>query len=193
MIVLITISAKSFNFESNTMKSTLYIILAMLIVVSCKKNDVKTPTSGTVTIDNTTYTGTTYYYYGFSFDQGKKITTMVTPWPDIVLYVNNDNTPARLTFQTRNNKPSFFKLGDFADEASAKTAFDNLKTVGDYQWTAMADPVKPNQVWVYRSETENYAKIRIISTVNEPRNNVDFGECTFQWVYQPDGSLNFPE
>ena len=56
----------------------------------------------------------------------------------------------------------------------------------------MADPVIANQVWVYRTGTETYAKIRIISTVNETRDDLPYGECTFEWVYQPDGSTTFP-
>ena len=56
----------------------------------------------------------------------------------------------------------------------------------------MADPINANQVWVYRTGTETYAKIRIISTVNEIRDDMPYGECTFEWVYQPDGSLTFP-
>jgi hypothetical protein len=57
----------------------------------------------------------------------------------------------------------------------------------------MADPIKDNQVWIYKSGTETYTKFRIISTVNETRSNVPYGECTFQWVYQPDGSTTFPQ
>jgi hypothetical protein len=56
----------------------------------------------------------------------------------------------------------------------------------------MADPVTENQVWIYRSGNEKYAKIRIISTVNEIRENLPFGECRFEWLYQPDGSKTFP-
>ena len=97
-----------------------------------------------------------------------------------------------LTFQHFNLKPSYYKVGDFPDEASARSAFDNLNTFDVSQWLDMADPVLPNQVWIYRSGTEHYAKIRIISTINETRQTVAYGECTFQWVYQPDGSLTFP-
>jgi hypothetical protein len=84
-------------------------------------------------------------------------------------------------------------VGDFADETTAQTAFDNLITVSTDQWVEMADPISDNQVWIFRTGTEHYAKIRIISTVNENRQGVDYGECTFQWVYQPDGSSTFPD
>ncbi len=175
------------------MRRTIYTLLAIIVAVSACTKVEKTRTSGTDTIDNTTYMSSTYYYYGFSFSKAKLVSTIENPGPDIVLYVNIDN-PAdkRLTFQTRNLNPSFYKVGDFADEASAKSAFDNLKTVSVSQWQEMADPINVNQVWIYRSGTENYTKIRIISTVNEVRNNLDYGECKFEWIYQPDGSTTFP-
>ena len=98
----------------------------------------------------------------------------------------------RLTLQSDNQNPSFFKIGDYPDETTAQAAFDNLKTVSVTQWQDMADPINTNQVWVYKSGTNNYAKIRIVSTINETRQSVPYGECTFQWVYQPDGSSTFP-
>ncbi len=167
------------------------LVLGTMVFSGCKKSGTSSP-SGTVTIDNTTYQSTTYYVFGFLFSEAKKVTTLEDPGPDIIIYVNADTPPNRLTLQANNLNPSFFKIGDYPDAASASTAFDDLRTVGNYQWTEMADPVSANQVWVYRSGTQTYAKIRIISTVNEVRNDLPYGECTFEWVYQPDGSTTFP-
>ena len=166
-------------------------IFILSLLVSCEKDE-KARTSGTETIDNTTYQGTTYYVYGFSFSQGKIISTMKTPGPDITVYVNKDNTPYRLTLQSNNLNPSFYKVGDYADENAAKSAFDNLKSVPSAQWTDMADPIAPNQIWIYKSGDEKYTKIRIVSTINEMRQLIAYGECTFQWVHQPDGTTTFP-
>jgi hypothetical protein len=173
------------------MKRLSLFLLLFQGLISCTKVE-DTRTSGTDTIDNTTYQSTTYYVYGFSFSQAKQVSTMKNPGPDITIYVNQDNTPFRLTLQSNNLNPSFFRIGDYADEAAAKTAFDNLKTVPAAQWTDMADPIAPNQVWIYRSGDEKYAKIRIVSTKNEVRQLIPYGECTFQWVFQPDGSTTFP-
>jgi hypothetical protein len=174
------------------MKRTLYIILTLFFAVSACTKTEPTRTSGIDKIDNITYQSSTYYVYGFSFSEAKLVSTNVTPGPDIVIYVNVDNLPARLTLQTNNLKPSFSKVGDFADEASAIAAFNNLKTVSVTQWSDMADPLKANQVWIYKSGTEYYTKFRIVSTINETRQTIPYGECTFEWVYQPDGSTTFP-
>jgi hypothetical protein len=172
-----------------------FIIIFMLAIISCscKKTDNTPAGSGTVTIDNKTFQSTTYYVYGFSFSKAKKVSTLENPGPDVTVYVNTDNPPVIwLYLQANNLNPSFAKIGDYPDAESASTAFDNLKTVGNYQWTDLAQPIAPNQVWVYKTGTPNYAKIRIISTVNDSINNKPYGECTFKWVYQPDGSTTFP-
>jgi hypothetical protein len=174
------------------MKRPLFLIVLLLFFLTGCKKDNSTRTSGTDTIDNTLYGTGPYYAYGFYFPGAQKISSLETPGPDIIIYVNIDNSVSRLTLQANNLKPSFFKIGDYPDAASAISAFNNLKTVGTYQWTEMADPISSNQVWVYRTGNDQYAKLRIISTVNEIRNNLDYGECTFEWLYQPDGSLTFP-
>jgi hypothetical protein len=173
------------------MKRTFYFLLAIFFALSACTKVEKTPTSGIVTIDNITYLSSTYYNYGFLFSEAKLVATFPKPGPDISLFVI-DNLPARLTLQASNLNPSFYKVGDFTNEDEAKSAFANTKSVSVSQWEDMADPVNANQVWIYRSGNERYAKIRIISIVNETRQGIAYGECTFQWVYQPDGSSTFP-
>jgi len=174
------------------MKKVVFILLTIFsVLLSCTKKEA-TRTSGTDTIDNITYFSTTYFSYGFSFSGAKLVSTNLNPGPDITIIVNDDSGIPRLTLLANNLKPSFFKVGDFADEASAKTAFDNLKTVSVTQWLDLADPVIPNQVWIYRSGSDTYTKFRIVNTINETRQSVPYGECTFQWLYQPDGSTTFP-
>jgi hypothetical protein len=174
------------------MKNTaLILIVVITFLQGCTKKE-PTRTSGIDTIDNITHFSTTYFNYGFSFSSAKLLSTNLNPGPDITLYVNAGNVPPSLTLQTNNLKPSFYKLDDYADEASAKTAFDNLKTVSVSQWLDMADPIVANQVWIYRSGSDIFTKFRIISIVNETRQSVPYGECTFQWITQPDGSSTFP-
>lgn len=182
------------------MKQLLKILLLLVVVLAGCKKEEDVPTSGTQTIDNTTHMSSTYYIYGFTFSTGQTVPTTSTPGPDIAVYVNTDNPNAapRLYLAANNLRPSFSKAGDYPDQSAAKTAFDNLKSITATQWTDLADPILPNQVWIYRSGQDTYSKFRIISTVVDKRNNpeldrlVDFGEITFEWVHQPDGSLMFP-
>ena len=174
------------------MKKLVFIVIIIISVLSGCTKEEATRTSGIDTIDNITYFSTTYFNYGFSFSGAKLVSTINAQGYDISLYVNVDALPPRLTLQNNNLKPSFFKVGDYADETTAQSVFDNLKTVSVPQWQDMADPINANQVWIYRSGNEDYTKFRIVSTVNETRQSVSYGECTFQWVYQPDGSPTFP-
>ena len=174
------------------MKTIAYILLAVFAALSSCTKVEDTRTTGTDTIDNTTFTGATYFVYGFSFSTAKLVSTESDPGPDIIIYVNKSDTPYRLTLQADNFKPSFYKVGAYADESAAKAAFDDLKTVSVSQWEEMADPIAANEVWIYKSGDEKYSKIRIVSTVNEIRQTIAYGECTFQWAHQPDGSLTFP-
>jgi hypothetical protein len=173
------------------MKKASLILLVATVLLSCTKKE-STRTSGTDTIDNTTHFSVTYYNYGFSFSMAKLVSTESNPGPDITLYVVTENSASRLTLLANNLKPSFYKAGEYPDEATAKTAFDNLKTVSVTQWQDLADPILANQVWIYRSGTDTYTKFRIVSIINETRQSVPYGECTFQWVYQPDGTTTFP-
>ncbi len=179
------------NLQKNMKRKLIIILFFVLILPACTKVE-ETRTKGIDTIDNIVYQSSTYYVYGFSFSTARLVSTISKPGPDITIYVNTADISNSLTLQANNLKPSFYKVGDFDDEESAKSAFNDLKTVSVTQWEEMANPIDVNQVWIYRSGYDKYAKIRIISTVNEIRQTIQYGECTFEWVYQPDGSLTFP-
>lgn len=167
-------------------------MIFLSVLSGCKKTET-TRTSGTDTIDNTIYQDSqSYFAYGFSFSKAKKISNLLNPGPDITLVINNENTVSRLTLQTNNLDPSFYKVGDYQDETSAISAFKNLKTAKASTWQDMADPINANQVWIYKSGDGFYTKFRIVSIINEIRNSIPYGECTFEWLYQPDGSSTFP-
>ncbi len=173
------------------MKKILILILPLILLaaVSCSSDD-DPDRSGTATIDNTRSLGQTYYVYGFLFSEGTKVSTLDRPEPDIT--VDSDGT--NLLFMTNNLKESFFLAGVYNDAASAKTAFDAMTNpvVPPAAWTGLASPLAENQIWIFRSGRDTYAKIRIISLIAEIRDEKNYAECTFEWAYQPDGTLTFP-
>ena len=177
------------------MRRILIIFLSIFpVFAGCKKENTP-PLSGTVTIDNNLYgdSQSGYYAFGFSFVLAKKVSTVDNLPPDIT--IDNDGTLANLILQANNKNNSFYKVGEFADAASAQQAFNNLTSLSVPQsadWTAWAYSIKSNQIWIYRSGSEHYTKFRIVSTKSQSGDPRDFAECTFEWVYQPDGSLTFP-
>lgn len=156
-------------------------------MTSCRKDKI-IPTSGTITINNITSLGQTYYVYGFLFSQAKLVTTLNKPHPDITIDTDGTN----LFFQAENLLDSFYNAGEYSDATSSKSAFDILEVNENSVWTGLASPLKENQLWIYRTGTGCYAKLRIISLVSDVRDDRSYAECTFEWVYQPDGSLTFP-
>jgi hypothetical protein len=181
------------------MKQTLFLVLVLALALAACKKDKKTADAGTATIDNITYRSSTYYILGFTFSTGQKVSTDETPGPDIAVYVNadNPNVAPRLYLAANTLKPAFYKAGEYADSTAAINAFENLKTFSASLWLDLADPILPNQIWIYRSGgEETYSKFRIIKTVIDKRTvlgqTVDFGQITFEWVHQPDGTLTFP-
>jgi hypothetical protein len=168
----------------------LIVLLLVLFQSSCRKNN-DADVSGTVTINNNLtfdQQRQTYISYGFLFSKAKQVSILDTPPPDIMTFSDGTN----ISFEANNLKNSFFKYGEYASEASARDAFNNLTSANISQWEGSATPLQPNQIWIYRSGTEHYAKIRIISTFSETRGTFEYAECRFEWVYQPDGSLTFP-
>ena len=170
------------------------LILSAAFLGACsKKSTVRT--YGIDTIDNLRYNTIAYEVYGFSFSQAKLVGTNASSY-DIIVDLYNDiiDVQPRPALQANNLKPSFFKIADYGTEDEAKTAFDNLKTVPQpQQWLDIADYIAANQIWIYRSDNEKYTKIRIVEVKNEKMEKyVDYAECKFQWVHQPDGSVNFP-
>jgi len=173
-------------------RNILILLFTVFLLPSCRKvNDI--PTSGTATINNNSHldqTLQTYTYDGFLFSAGKLVSILGTPPPDITLI--NDGTLQNLILEADNLENSFFKVGQYSNVSSANNVFDTLTAPIVMQWVVWADSLKPNQVWLYKSGNEHYAKLRIISLVSEVRDSRNYAECNFEWVYQPDGSLTFP-
>lgn len=175
--------------------STVYILSVVIpiLLTSCNKNEIKT--SGTITIDNELLGTGPYYGYGFHVPTGEKVSNLNSPL-DVITVLTNPviaNEEPTIFFTVNNYSNSFSKYGQYPGESAASDAFKNLKSFNAPQWKELADSIKPNQIWLFRCSDEKYAKLRIISTFTEKRTGMPFpfAECTFEWVYQPDGTLTF--
>jgi hypothetical protein len=177
------------------MKELCFIILLVLLTLSgCKKND-NSRNYGTMTISNEA-ADQNYSVYGFYVPTGQKVLNLsnqqdvITIQPDFKV----DYTVRKLYFAANNLYNSFYQFGKYSDGAAASQAFKNLTSFSSPQWDQLGDSVMANQIWLFKTSDEKYAKLRIISTFTEKRAAMPFpyAECTFEWVYQPDGSLTFP-
>jgi hypothetical protein len=176
------------------MNRVLIILLTLLTVAACRRDET-TPAGGTITINNTLYGEGPYYSLGFSFATASLTRTNRNPKPDIAILAETDlQGDFQLAYLTTSSfLPSFSLYGGYADASAASAAFGALASVPPgLAWTELARPVTANQIWIFRTGEEKYAKIRIISVKGEERSGIAYTECTFGWVFQPDGSTTFP-
>jgi len=170
----------------------LAIVILSLFLPGCKKDN-NPKLSGTITIDNIFYGSGPYYAFGFSVTTGRKVSTLNDPLDVISIMADADinNNVRKIYFATFSLNDSFYRFGQYADSATAILAFKSLTSFPDPPWIQTGDSVRANQIWLFRTSKDKYAKIRVMKTVAEKRNK-PYAECTFEWVYQPGGSQTFP-
>jgi hypothetical protein len=174
------------------MKLRLIPVLAVVLLLQgCGGKDV--PTSGTVTVTNELFGSGPYYAMGFSFAAADLVSTLTEPY-DIDIKAGSLTTGGPIVaFLSANTlEPSFALKGEYGTESAAISAFKALTSVGAASYIELAAPLKENQVWVVRTEAERYAKIRIIQIDFEPTVPPYYASCQLEWVFQPDGSTQFP-
>ena len=174
------------------MKLRLIPVLAILLLLpGCGDDDV--PVSGTITVTNELFGNGPYYALGFSFAAADLVSTLTEPY-DIDIKAGSLTTggPTEAFLSANTLDPSFALKGEYGTESAAKSAFDALASVGAVSYIELAAPLKENQVWVVRTEDERYAKIRIIEVTLDLAGDDPYAACKFEWVFQPDGSMQFP-
>jgi hypothetical protein len=176
-------------------RQSFILLLVMPVLLTACKPEKQVPVRGSVTIDNTLYGDGPYYAFGFTFATASLTTTRETPQPDVVVLAETDlqGSFTGAFLNTSSFLPPYYLHGEYANADVAQAAFNALDSVpADITWIELGQPLAINQVWVFRTREEKYAKIRIIDISGEDRSGVAFAECTFEWAYQPDGSTIFP-
>ena len=179
-------------------KISLLIIIPLLLFGCDDKN--KTKTSGEATLNselifnNNTQTWTVP---GFSFESGSVV--LYNPAggqtiPDIFAIPESDahNNVTGAYLDTQNTFSSFAKVGEFSTIGEAQDFFNNYKQVDVSSFVGSANPVLENQVWVFKTRNEKYAKLLIVKVDAYLKDTDPFAEVVFKWAYQPDGSKILP-
>jgi hypothetical protein len=170
------------------MKLRLIISLVVIVLLSgCNGDEISN--SGTITLDNVLYESGSYYYsLGLSFDEGKAVPTL----PDANRYDIIVQAGSEPFLSANTLEPAFALKSEYNSESEAVNAFDALTFVGTVSYIDMAVPLKANQVWVIRTRDNKYAKIRTIDVTFDTSGPDPFASCKLEWVFQPDGSMQFP-
>jgi hypothetical protein len=174
------------------------ILLLSVLFSSCdKKNKIKTSGEDKLNSEKV-LEGSTYSIPGFSFESGSVV--LYNPAasqniPDIFALPSSDaqGNVTGAYFDSQNINESFALVGEFSTSDSALSFFNDYKQVDANSFVFLAKPVLKNQVWVFKTRNEKYAKILILDVQAYLKNTEPFAEVTFKWVYQPDGSKTFIE
>jgi hypothetical protein len=183
------------------LKLTLTILSAILIWSGCKDSGTgpgPTPTSGTATI-NSRYSNN--QASGFSFDQAAivRFPNSEGMFPDLSVFVQiNDTGRIVGVFFSRPDSlvPAFRLLRQFTSLDSAQSYFQNLGEIPDTTYVDLALPASVGQIWAVKTRRTTFAKILIRQTVayadsSNPSAPTPYGEATFDWAYQPNGTRHF--
>jgi len=180
------------------MRKVVYIgFFFLLLTASCKKSN-NPVLSGSYTINNFLSGSGPYYAMGFSVTSGETVSTLKSPLDVITINADFDvnYNVRKIYFATDNFSNSFYRYGIYPDPTTTGVAFNNLTSFTEpASWKETGDSVKVNQIWIYRTSSSGFAKLKITGTVAEKRDTKPYAyaECTFEWVYQPDGTYTFPK
>ena len=155
-------------------------------------------TSGRVTIDSR-YSNN--QVSGFSFDHAGivRFPNSQGTLPDLIVLVQIDNPGGIVgVFSSRPDSlvPAFRLLRQFAALGSAESYFESLAEIPDTTFTDLALLMSVGQIWAVKTRRATFAKILIRHTLaysdsSGPGAPTPYGEATFDWAYQPNGTSRF--
>lgn len=161
------------------------LLLGLLIVLTSCESDYNSK-SEFYTLNTTV---TSNIFKGFSFESLNIINypNKQNTKPDFIVLAQMNQTGTVLSpFLSQQDLESRFILSNtFSDYNSAKSYFDTLAIVENKTLEQSAFDIKPNQVWVIKTNNGDFGKILIVETKTEiVENNTPFAEIKFkaEWI-----------
>ena len=181
------------------MKKIIILFSLVALINGCDNSVEPTPpkTSGENTINSKVVNFKTK---GFSFSQGGLVeypnSQNITPDMLLLVQITSGNDIVGVFLSAPANQPTFHLMAQINNADSASKYFSELSEVPDtlYSWNAI--PTQLNQIWAVKTQDNKYAKILITHTEaymdsSNQSSPTPFGEATFKWKYQPNGSITF--
>lgn len=155
---------------------------------------------GEIRLSSETF-GDTYYLFGYSYEKGDfyRFPFQGERVPDIINEGYRELVGGEVVslpgFNTPDRVNGFARVGDFDNLEDARTFFKEYdKAEEDLQFVIVSEVVELYQIWVQKTADGNYVKL-LVKNVEylENENGVPYNEAVLEYVYQPDGSRNFPD
>ena len=158
----------------------IFLLGLLIILTSCEGDENSTPEFYTL---NTKVASN--IFNGFSFESLNIIDypNKQNTKPDfIVLTQMNETGTVLAPYLSQQNLESRFVLSNtFIDYNSAKSYFDTLTTVKNKTLEQFAFGIKPNQIWIIKTNKGDFGKILIVEAKAEiVENNTPFAEIKFK-------------
>ena len=183
-----------FNFKA--MKQLAIFSILIFSAFSCSKNkDTGPRKTGEITLSTKLYfNNQTYFSKAYSFSKGDFV-NYPPEKADLVATAKTDargvKTGISLNSDQLNFEP-FVILGNFASASEAQTFFDEYKVADDTVWVDFIQTLQANQVILYKSYSDHYAKLLIENvTIPDSDPSTGYAEVKIKFVYQPQDTNSF--
>ena len=193
------------------MRVILTVLVSFFLVVSCTSNEctspeVQAPTSGRAVLDGVVRRDRDgrFYTSGFSFEQGEvlQVTDPNEPVADIHLLFtySAEGEFTGLAFSGGGMVPEFSHIARVEDAGEARAAFDSTRCIpDDAYFSSFVMPLRVYDIWAVKTVDGRFGKVLLTKTFwckqewdsAGVRVSRAYGEITFDWVFQPDGSTCF--
>jgi len=171
-------SSKSQRSRGNIANKSAYIInffifICLIIITSCDKDK-----------DNGIFTLTSDDMKGFSFKSLKYISFPFSDnqMPDFIVFAHQDETGKIISpsLASPSLERKFALVDDFENFEIALQTFESYESEDNYIFDMFALPVRPNQIWLVKIESENYGIVLITSSdFYEKKDKTPYAKVSF--------------
>lgn len=142
----------------------------------------------------------TYYLYGYSYEDSEfyRYPYEQDPLPDIInegfRVIQGEGIIELPGFNTPGRTNGFALVGEFTNLNDAEDFFDGYDRVEDgLQFVTESTIVEEFQVWIQQTSAGNYVKLLVKEAESlEGDEGNKYSEALLEYVYQPNGSRDFP-
>ena len=157
------------------MKTNILFLIFLVVLVSCDKENNKP--SDEFTLKSNEYTAFSFEklkVIEFPFNNNLKPDFLVAP------HILENGDVVSPFFSHPDQEIRFFLSGTFENYENALAHYNSFVIPDNYQYEQFAFGVKPNQVWMMKTNKNKHGIILIIRAIFNNDNDIPYAETTFK-------------